>query len=79
MLMGEPMPSGSDAPNSEDVRKYREYMTAVQSVLNLSPDAAKTRLRALETQGRALPETVQRVIPAGSESDRCTVRDICGT
>jgi hypothetical protein len=63
MIVGEPLPSGAEPPNSEDISKYREYMTAVQAMLNLSPDAAKARLRALETQRRALPESVQQVTP----------------
>ena len=70
MLMGEPMPSGANAPSSEDVRNYREYMKAVQAALNLLPDTAKTRILALETQKRALPEIVQRIIPhAQKEND----------
>jgi hypothetical protein len=63
MIMGDPLPSGAQPPSSEDISKYREYMTAVQAMLNLLPDAAKTRLTALETQRRALPEVVQRVTP----------------
>jgi hypothetical protein len=63
MIMGEPIPSGAEVPSSEDISKYREYMAAVQGVLNLPPDTAKTRLLALETQKRALPEAIQGVIP----------------
>jgi len=63
MIMGDPLPNGAEPPSSEDISKYRAYMTAVQAVLNLSPDTAKTRLIALETQRRALPEAVQRVTP----------------
>jgi hypothetical protein len=62
-LMGEPMPSGANIPNSEDVRNYRDYMKAVQAALNVAPDSAKTRLSVLEVQKRALPEIVQRIIP----------------
>ncbi len=61
MIMGDPLPSGAKPPSSEDISKYREYMTAVQAVLNLSPDTTKTRLIALEPQRRALSEAVQRV------------------
>jgi len=63
MLMGEPMANGAGVPSSEDVSKYREYMTAVQAALNLPPETAKTRLLTLETQKRVLPEAIQRVIP----------------
>jgi hypothetical protein len=62
-LMGQPMPSGAKAPNSEDVRNYREYMKAVQAALNTPPDTAKMQLSALETQRRALPEIAQNTIP----------------
>jgi hypothetical protein len=62
-LMGQPMPSGAKAPNSEDVRNYREYMKAVQAALNMSPDTAKMQLSALETQRRSLPEIAQSIIP----------------
>jgi hypothetical protein len=72
-LMGEPMPNGANAPSSEDVRNYREYMKAAQAVLNLSPDTAKMRLSALEAQERALPVIVQRIIPnAQKENDART-------
>jgi hypothetical protein len=63
MIVGEPIPSGAEVPSTEDIGKYHEYMLAVQEVLNLPPDTAKTRLLALETQKRALPEAVQQVIP----------------
>ena len=63
MIVGEPIPSGAEVPSSGDIRKYREYMAAVQRVLNLPPDTAKTRLLALEAQKRVLPEAIQRVIP----------------
>jgi hypothetical protein len=63
MIMGEPIPSGAKVPSSEDISKYREYMAAVQAMLNLPPDTAKTRLLALETRKGALPEAIQRVIP----------------
>jgi hypothetical protein len=63
MLMGEPMPSGASSPSLEDIRNYREYMKAAQAVLNLPADAAKTRLLSLETQKRALPEVVRRMVP----------------
>jgi hypothetical protein len=63
MIVGEPIPSGAEVPSVDDISKYREYMAAVQRVLNLPPDTAKTRLLPLETQKRALPEAIQRVIP----------------
>ena len=47
-LMGQSMPSGAKAPNSEDVRNYREYMKAVQAALNMPPDTARMQLSALE-------------------------------
>jgi hypothetical protein len=62
-IMGEPMPSGAKAPSAEDIGKYREYMAAVQAALNLSPDTSKARLLALESERRALPEAVQRIVP----------------
>jgi hypothetical protein len=70
LLMGEPIPSGANAPSTDDVRNYREYMKALQVALNLNPNAAKTRLAALEEKKVTLPEIVQRLIPhAQKEND----------
>jgi hypothetical protein len=62
-IVGEPTPSAAKAPIAEDIGKYREYMAAVQAALNLSPDTSKARLLALESERRALPEAVQRLVP----------------
>ena len=65
-LMG-PMPSGVGVPSLEDTGRLREYMMRVQAVLNLQPDTAKARLLTLETQKRALPEVIQRLIPSAQK------------
>jgi hypothetical protein len=62
-LAGGPLPRGAKVPSSEDIGNYREYTRAVQSALDLPPDAAKLRLSALESQRRALPEIAQNTIP----------------
>jgi hypothetical protein len=73
MLMGEHMPSGANAPSSEDVRNYHEYMRAVQAALKLPPDATTMQISALDTEKRALPEIVQRIVPhAQKENDART-------
>jgi hypothetical protein len=66
-LMGEPMPSGAGVPSLEDTGRFREYMASVQAVLNLPPDTAKARLLTLQTQKRALPEVIQRLIPSAQK------------
>jgi hypothetical protein len=62
-IVGQPMPSGAKAPSAGDIAKYREYMTAVEAALSLSPGTSKARLLALESGRRALPEAVQRIVP----------------
>ena len=66
-VMGEAMPNGAGVPSSEDTGRFHEYMMSVQAVLSLPPEAAKTRLLALETQKRSLPEVIQRLIPSAQK------------
>ncbi len=68
-LMGEPIPSGTKLPSSEDVSHYREYMKAVQDALNMPPATAKMQLSALETQRRTLPELAQNIIPIAQKAN----------
>jgi len=65
--MGEQMPPGAEAPTSEDVGKFRDYMTSVQTALNLPPDTAKARLFALDAQRKALPAVIQRLTPSAQK------------
>jgi len=67
LLVGEPMPSGANVPSAEDLRKFHEYMTVVQTALNLPPQAAKARLSALEAQKRSLAGAVLRLIPSAQK------------
>jgi hypothetical protein len=66
-VMGEQMPPGAEAPTSEDVGKFRDYMASVQTALNLSPDTAKARLFALDAQRKALPAVIQRLTPSAQK------------
>lgn len=66
-LMGEPMPGGAEVASLEDTGLFRKYMSSVQVELNLPPDATKAGLLTLETQKRALPDLMQRIIPSAQK------------
>jgi hypothetical protein len=65
--MGEQMPPGAEAPTSEDVGQFRDYMTSVQTAFNLPPETAKARLSALDAQRKALSAVIQRLTPSAQK------------
>jgi len=62
--VGKPFPAGAKIPGPADTDRFREYMARVQTALNLPPETTKTRLGALESRKRDLPEAIQRLSPS---------------
>jgi len=61
---GEAIPQGSTVPDPKDLNRFREYMAAVKSALELSPDVTKARLEMLRAQKQTLNPITQRLIPS---------------